>query len=56
MRFEYVLRLADNALVCGQRLGEWVTKAPELEEEMALANFALDYVGQARMFRSGVRW
>ncbi len=52
LRFEYVLRLADNALVCGQRLGEWVTKAPELEEEMALANFALDYVGQARMFFS----
>ena len=51
-RFEYVLRLADNALVCGQRLGEWVTKAPELEEEMALANFALDYVGQARMLFS----
>jgi ring-1,2-phenylacetyl-CoA epoxidase subunit PaaC len=51
-RFEYLLRLADNALVSGQRLGEWVTKAPELEEEMALANFALDYVGQARMLFS----
>lgn len=48
--FEYLLRLADNALISGQRLGEWVTKAPELEEEMALANFALDFIGQARMY------
>lgn len=48
--FEYLLRLGDNALVSGQRLGELVTRAPELEEEMALANFALDCVGQARMF------
>ena len=48
--FEYILRLGDNALVLGQRLGEWVGHGPELEEDMALANFALDYVGQARMF------
>ena len=46
----YVLRLGDNALVLGQRLGGWVGKAPQLEEEMALANLALDYVGQARLF------
>lgn len=44
------LRLADNALVLGQRLAEYVTCAPELEEELANANFALDYIGQARMF------
>ena len=46
----YTLRLGDNALILGQRLAEYVTRAPELEEELANANFALDYVGQARMF------
>ncbi len=49
-RFAYVLRLADNAMVLGQRLSEWVRHAPALEEEMALANVALDFVGQARMY------
>lgn len=48
----YTLRLGDNALVLGQRLAEYVTRAPELEEELANANFALDYIGQARMFYS----
>jgi ring-1,2-phenylacetyl-CoA epoxidase subunit PaaC len=48
----YALRLGDNALVLGQRLAENVTRAPELEEELANANFALDYIGQARMFYS----
>lgn len=48
--FQYVLRAGDNALVLGQRLSEFVTRAPELEEELAGANFALDYVGQARLF------
>lgn len=48
----YALRLADNALILGQRLAENVTMAPELEEELAGANFALDYIGQARMFYS----
>ena len=48
--YKYVLRLADNALVVAQRLGEWVGHGPELEEEMACANFALDFVGQARAF------
>ncbi len=47
-----LLRLGDTALVLGQRLGEWVGGAPELEEEMALANFALDYIGQARLYYS----
>ncbi|MEX2123037.1 MAG: 1,2-phenylacetyl-CoA epoxidase subunit PaaC [Woeseia sp.] len=51
-RLNYVLRLGDNALVLGQRLSEIVTRAPELEEELASANFALDYIGQARLFYS----
>jgi ring-1,2-phenylacetyl-CoA epoxidase subunit PaaC len=51
-RFEYLLRLADNALVSGQQLAAWVGHGPELEEEMAMANFALDYIGQARMLYS----
>ncbi|MCA0399957.1 MAG: phenylacetate-CoA oxygenase subunit PaaC [Proteobacteria bacterium] len=45
----YTLRLADNALVLGHRLSEWTAHAPTLEEEIALANLALDLVGQARM-------
>jgi ring-1,2-phenylacetyl-CoA epoxidase subunit PaaC len=48
--FAYLLRLGDSGLVLGQRLSEWVGKAPMLEEEMALANMALDLVGQSRMF------
>jgi ring-1,2-phenylacetyl-CoA epoxidase subunit PaaC len=48
-RFRYVLRLADTALVLGQRLGEWVGHAPALEEDLALANIALDLIGQARL-------
>ena len=46
----YALRLGDNALINGQRMIERVTLEPELEEELATANFALDYIGQARMF------
>ena len=45
---EYALRLGDDALILSQRLGEWITRAPEIEEEMALANIALDLLGQAR--------
>ncbi|MGB5256241.1 MAG: 1,2-phenylacetyl-CoA epoxidase subunit PaaC [Woeseiaceae bacterium] len=48
----YVTRLGDNALVLGQRLIELVAAGPELEEELANANFALDYIGQARLFYS----
>lgn len=44
----YSLALGDDALILGQRLIEWVTHAPELEEEVALANIALDLLGQAR--------
>ncbi|MGW3354936.1 1,2-phenylacetyl-CoA epoxidase subunit PaaC [Streptomyces bungoensis] len=43
------LALADDALVGAQRLGEWTTRAPELEEEVALANIGLDLLGQARL-------
>ena len=48
----YVSRLGDNAMVLGQRLIEIVAAGPELEEELANANIALDYLGQARMFYS----
>ncbi len=48
-RFRYLLRLADTSLVLGQRLGEWVGHAPELEEDLGLANIALDLIGQARL-------
>jgi len=48
----YVTRLGDNALVLSQRKIETVTLGPELEEELANANFALDYLGQARLLYS----
>ncbi|BCH20642.1 1,2-phenylacetyl-CoA epoxidase subunit PaaC [Mesorhizobium sp. L-8-3] len=44
----YVLRRADDALVLGHRLSEWCGHAPMMEEDMALANMALDLIGQAR--------
>lgn len=50
--FRYVLRLGDLSLVLGQRLGEWVGHAPALEEDLGLANIALDMIGQARLFLS----
>src|SRR5512145_1826668 len=46
---EYLLRLADNPLILGQRLSEWCGHAPVLEEDLALANVALDLLGQARL-------
>lgn len=46
----YTLRLADNALILSQRMIELVAAQPELEEELANANFALDFIGQSRMF------
>jgi ring-1,2-phenylacetyl-CoA epoxidase subunit PaaC len=45
---QYLLRIGDTALVQGQRLAEWTGHAPVLEEDIALANMALDLVGQAR--------
>jgi len=44
----YALRRADDALILGHRLSEWCGHAPALEEDMALANIALDLLGQAR--------
>ncbi len=44
----HVLRHGDRALVLAQRLGQMITHAPELEEEMAIANVSLDLIGQAR--------
>jgi ring-1,2-phenylacetyl-CoA epoxidase subunit PaaC len=46
--FGYVLGLADDALILGHRLSEWCGHAPLVEEELALANIALDLIGQAR--------
>ncbi len=45
----YCLMLGDDALLASHRLSEWVSNAPELEEEVALANTALDLLGQARV-------
>ncbi|KQT08092.1 1,2-phenylacetyl-CoA epoxidase subunit PaaC [Ramlibacter sp. Leaf400] len=45
---QYLLRIGDTALILGQRLGEWTGHAPVLEEDIALANMALDLVGQSR--------
>jgi ring-1,2-phenylacetyl-CoA epoxidase subunit PaaC len=44
----YALALGDDALILAQRLGEWVARAPQIEEDVALANIALDLLGQAR--------
>ena len=44
----YVLGLADDALVSAQRMGWWISRAPQLEEDVALANIGLDQLGQAR--------
>jgi ring-1,2-phenylacetyl-CoA epoxidase subunit PaaC len=45
----YCQMLGDDALIYSHRLSEWVTNAPELEEDVALANIALDLLGQARV-------
>lgn len=47
-KFEYILRIGDNALILGQRLGEWCGHGPALEEDIALTNISLDLIGQAR--------
>ena len=46
---EYLLHLADNAVILGQRNAEWCGHGPVLEEDLALANNALDLIGQARL-------
>src|SRR3569833_2767790 len=48
----YLLRRGDTSLVLGQRLGEWGGHAPALEEDLGLANLALDLIGQARLLLS----
>ena len=45
----YCLMLGDDALIFSHRLQQWMTRMPELEEETAIANIALDLLGQARM-------
>ena len=46
---DYLLHLADNAVVLGQRNAEWCGHGPILEEDLALANVSLDLIGQARL-------
>ena len=48
--FNYLLRHADDRLVLGHRLSEWCGHAPMMEEDLALANIALDLIGQATLF------
>lgn len=48
--FPYLLRLADDRLVLGHRLSEWCGHGPILEEDIALANVALDLIGEATLF------
>ena len=45
---EYALWLGDDALILSQQLGAWISRAPELEEDVALGNIALDLLGHAR--------
>jgi ring-1,2-phenylacetyl-CoA epoxidase subunit PaaC len=47
--FAFVLALGDDALIAAQRLGEWSARAPTMEEDIALANIALDQLGAARL-------
>ena len=46
---QYILHLADNALIHGQRVAQWCSHGPVLEEDIAMANIGLDHIGQARM-------
>ncbi len=49
-KINYILHLADNALILGHRLSEWCGHGPVLEQDMALTNIALDFIGEARLF------
>lgn len=49
---EFALRMGDNALILGQRLAAWLGHGPQLEEDIASANIALDLIGQARLWLS----
>ncbi|MFF1831704.1 1,2-phenylacetyl-CoA epoxidase subunit PaaC [Paenarthrobacter sp. NPDC058040] len=55
---EYALRVGDDGLILAQRLGHWISRAPELEEDIALGNIALDQLGHARSFLTyaGAAW
>ena len=46
---QYVLQLADNVMILGQRLGEWCGHGPVLEQDIALTNISLDLIGEARV-------
>ena len=48
--FIYTLRIADSSLILGQRMSEWCSKGPTLEEDIALSNISLDLFGQANGF------
>lgn len=48
--FQFLLRMGDNTLVLGHRISEWCGQAPALEEDIALANTALDLIGQTQMW------
>lgn len=48
--FEYLCRMGDNALVLGHRVSEWCGVSPVLEEDIALANVALDLIGQTQLW------
>ena len=48
--FEWLCRMGDNALVLGHRVSEWCGHAPVLEEDIALANTALDLIGQTQLW------
>ena len=48
--FRYAVRMGDNSLVLGHRLSEWCGHGPQLEEDIAQANIALDLIGQARNY------
>ncbi len=48
--FEYLCRMGDNTLVLGHRVSEWCGVAPVLEEDIALANTALDLIGQTQLW------
>jgi len=48
--FTYTLRIADSSLILGQRMSEWCSKGPTLEEDIAMSNISLDMFGQANGF------
>ena len=48
--FEFLLRQGDTTLILAQRIGEWCGHAPVLEEDIALANTALDMIGQTQLW------